>query len=67
MLEQKFDYVLVAGEGLYTFEQFQTLSLRDQAKIVLNNQAQFFCEGDPIPKKDALGNKVEPVNSENLN
>ncbi len=62
-MEQKFDYVLVDGEGLYTFEQFQQLSLRAQTKIVLNKSAHFYCEGDPIPKKDALGNTVKPVNT----
>ena len=61
MVEKNFDYVLVAGVGLYTYEQFQALPLRQQAKIVLNAHAQFFCEGDPIPKKDALGHTVKPI------
>ena len=64
MESHDFDYVLVDDEGLYTYEQFKRLPLRKQAKIVLNQRARFYCDGDPIPKKDALGNKVKPVKND---
>ena len=61
MESHDFDYVLVDGEGLYSYEQFKKMPLRQQAKIVLNEKARFYCNGDPIPKKDALGNKVKLI------
>lgn len=66
MEKQDFDYVLVDNEGLYNYEQFNKLSLRQQAKIVLNKAARFYCRGDPIPKKDALGNVVKPIKDDEL-